>query len=257
MRGGSPGRGPAAGLNSPVSGRGGWQALLDIKDKPKREQLREYFARVLLVLVDVKGQNGRFTVEIVDDDVRVERIHRLLHTWWQLAVRLVPTPLDMRDHILRIMGPGKAYSSQMARRSAGVIKGQTFLRGVFGITCSICHSLGVKGHHSAWRGQARENVPDICRTETIAVNGPRPQAQACTAGPSAAVLPSAAAMISSIERTLSPRPAPFIDGLLECLRFILLRLEEIMRASPSLGRVPDQIQVFTRRRHLLYTFEPS
>jgi hypothetical protein len=41
-----------------------------------------------------QNENGCFTVEIVNDDVGVERIHRLLHPRRQLAVRLVPALLD-------------------------------------------------------------------------------------------------------------------------------------------------------------------
>ena len=62
----------------------------------------------MLGLFAQKGQSGRFTVEIVYDDVGVERIHRLLHTQRQLAVSLVPAPLEKRDHILYIVRPGAA-----------------------------------------------------------------------------------------------------------------------------------------------------
>src|SRR5919109_4890018 len=54
-----------------------------------------------------KDQYGGFTVHIVDDDGGVEPVHGRRHTWWQLAVGFIPAPLDVRDHLLDVMGPGQ------------------------------------------------------------------------------------------------------------------------------------------------------
>lgn len=62
----------------------------------------------LFGLLAQEGENRRFAVEIINDDIGVERIHRLLHTRGQVAVGLIPVLLDIRDHILGIMRPGAA-----------------------------------------------------------------------------------------------------------------------------------------------------
>src|SRR4029453_16612624 len=68
-------------------------------------------------------------------------------------------------------------SSQSARRSAGVISGQTFLSGVVELTCSIRHSSGytVLIDYSIDWAQANSMGPrasgSMCRVITVAVQG--------------------------------------------------------------------------------------
>jgi hypothetical protein len=52
----------------------------------------------------------------------------------------------MCDHIRRLMGPGQARFFPDGQTLRGRRQGPDLFEGVFGITCSICHSSGVEEH---------------------------------------------------------------------------------------------------------------
>jgi hypothetical protein len=69
---------------------------------------RDKKGRPLFHLLTQKSEDERFAIKIINDDIGIESIHRLLHTQRQLAVGLIPATLDVRDDILRAMRPSAA-----------------------------------------------------------------------------------------------------------------------------------------------------